>query len=107
MALNEARAWLIGYDIAEPKRLKKIHEYLKKIAIPVQYSLFFTESSARDIDKLSKVLAAAINPKHDDIRIYLLPLHTDIVYYGKRILPEGLLLLEANPNLASWSLLRK
>ena len=37
MALNAPRAWLITYDITNPKRLVRLHRFLIKQATPVQY----------------------------------------------------------------------
>lgn len=96
MALNESRSWLIAYDIADPQRLVRIHRYLKGEAVPVQYSIFATKTSANGIRRVRDELAKRVDPRRDDVRIYLLPHLLDISHLGQRSLPAGLLL----PNLA-------
>lgn len=34
------RTYLIMYDIADPKRLRKVHQLCKKYGLPQQYSVF-------------------------------------------------------------------
>lgn len=96
MALNETRSWLIAYDIADPRRLGRVHRYLKGEAVPVQYSVFAASATANGIRRVRDGLAKKINPRQDDVRIYLLPRPLDISCLGRPSLPEGLLL----PNLA-------
>lgn len=96
MALNEPRSWLIAYDIADPRRLGRVHRYLKGEAVPVQYSIFAANTSANGIRRVRDGLAKRIDPRQDDVRIYLLPCPLNISCLGQSFLPEGLLL----PNLA-------
>lgn len=93
MALNEKRVWLIAYDIADPKRLKRIHRYLKRDAMPVQYSLFVARASAARIGAVWAGLAGLIDEKRDDVRIYLVPSTPSVAVLGRRALPEGVDLL--------------
>jgi len=93
MALNETRTWLIAYDISSPKRLGRVHRYLKTVAVPVQYSVFAAEETAAGIQRIRNRLAEEINPKTDDVRIYPLPRNLELHHYGRHPLPEGLLLL--------------
>ncbi|MBU1664740.1 MAG: CRISPR-associated endonuclease Cas2 [Gammaproteobacteria bacterium] len=93
MALNESRTWLIAYDMTCPKRLGRVHRYLKTVAVPVQYSLFAAEETAQGIQRIRDALAQEINPKADDVRIYLLPMNLELHRYGRCALPEGLQLL--------------
>jgi len=93
MALNLTRTWLIAYDITCPKRLGRVHRYLKKHAIPVQYSVFTTQANDHGIRRIRDVLAAIINPKTDDVRMYPLPKVLEVHHVGRRSLPEGLHLL--------------
>lgn len=83
---------IISYDIADPKRLQRIHRFLKKVALPLQYSVFLLEADAKRIEQLEKQLATMINPRADDIRIYPLPLEPDWCALGKPLWGEGMLL---------------
>jgi CRISPR-associated protein Cas2 len=37
MALNQPLRYLIAYDIRNPKRLVRVHRYLRRQGMPVQY----------------------------------------------------------------------
>lgn len=104
MALNEARSWLIAYDIADPKRLRRVHGHLKKLAVPLQYSLFAASGTAQAIGRLRDGLAELINAREDDVRIYLVPKRLDISCYGRRLLPSDLTVLQAGAGGDIWRL---
>lgn len=104
MALNERRTWLIAYDISEPRRLGRVHRYIKTVATPAQYSLYVAEDTANGIRAVRDQLAELIDRRHDDVRIYQLPLRTKVIHYGRRSLPDGLLLAQADPARAGWKI---
>lgn len=105
MALNEKRTWLIAYDISQPRRLARVHRYIKTIAAPAQYSLYVAEDTAQGIQRIRDELAQLIDRREDDVRIYQLPKRTRIVHYGRRKLPDGLLLAQVDPALSHWQIL--
>ncbi len=105
MALNETRTWLIAYDITCPRRLGRVHRYLKTVAVPVQYSVFAAEETPAGIQRIRLALANIINPKNDDVRIYPLPNKLELHHYGRHPLPEGLLLLADQEGQAAGILL--
>lgn len=94
MALNAIRTWLIAYDIADPKRLARVHRYLKSKAVPVQYSVFVTRANVVQIGTIRSALADLIDPKADDVRIYQVPERPELVSLGTKALPDGIQLLE-------------
>jgi CRISPR-associated protein Cas2 len=94
MALNERRIFLIAYDIAHPRRLARVHRYVKSVATPAQKSLYVAHTTANEVRAIRDVLAGLIDRHEDDVRIYPLPQRTRILHYGKRPLPEGLLLVQ-------------
>jgi len=96
MAINQKRNWLIGYDIADPKRLGKIHRRLKKDAIPVQYSLFLYNGTQRDTRKLLDELALIINRKEDDVRAYPIPSNPEIHSIGQCGFLDNIILTDEN-----------
>jgi len=102
MALNERRTWLVAYDISEPRRLGRVHRYIKTVAMPAQYSLYVVEDTANGIRAVRDRLAELIDSRRDDVRIYLLPMRTKVLHYGRRSLPDGLLLAQADPAGAGW-----
>lgn len=90
MSKDHAREYIISYDIADPKRLGKIHRLLKKLAIPLQYSVFYTRMTERQREKLAQLLDKKICPQEDDIRIYPLPAGYNVDYLGTEPFLEGL-----------------
>lgn len=104
MALNEKRTWLIAYDISQPRRLARVHRYIKTVAAPAQYSLYVAEDTAQGIQRIRDELAQLIDPREDDVRIYQLPRRARIVHYGRRALPDGLLLAQAEPAQGLWEI---
>ncbi len=100
MAVNQRQLWLISYDIADPKRLVRVHRWLKSVGLPVQYSVFSASLNARELRHLREQLAARIHCKQDDIRFYPLPANPRQVCLGVQIFLEGIYLLESNIDLS-------
>jgi CRISPR-associated protein Cas2 len=73
MVLSAPRAWLITYDIADPKRLGRLHRLIVKHAVPVQYSVFYFEGSTGKMKTLMKEIEDRIDASKDDVRAYQLP----------------------------------
>lgn len=105
MALNDMRTWLVAYDIREPCRLQRVHRYLKRHAIPLQYSVFVTRANAAQLGNIRTGLAGIINGKVDDVRIYHIPDRTEAHTLGRMMLPEGVdvFLGEAGPVLLPFT----
>jgi CRISPR-associated protein Cas2 len=87
------KAHIITYDIGNPRRLRRIHRYLKKQAMPIQYSVFLIECDALQLKQVRDELEEMINPKQDDIRIYTLPLKPVIMTLGQQYMARGIYLL--------------
>jgi CRISPR-associated protein Cas2 len=83
-------ATLICYDIADPKRLGRVFRYLKKRAMPLQYSVFLFSGDDRQLERCLAGAAALIDEKHDDLRAYPLPARGFKARLGKAALPEGI-----------------
>lgn len=99
MAVNETRNWLIAYDIADPRRLARVHRFLTSQAVPVQYSVFATRSTPMKIGMLKADLAGLIDLREDDVRIYPIPEPADLAVLGRKALPEGLSVIEGRSDL--------
>ncbi len=82
--------YLIGYDIANPKRLCRIHRAMKTHATPIQYSIFLLEGSERALQYCLDEILPLMNPTEDDIRCYPLPQRGHQFRIGKAVLPEGI-----------------
>lgn len=83
--------YLIVYDITCPKRLNRLHRYLMKLAMPIQYSGFFLTADPRNLDTVMHGALALIDPKTDDLRCYPLPARGLARRIGKAALPAGIL----------------
>ncbi len=101
MSLREKTLHLVAYDISDPKRLIQVHRYLKKLGIPLQYSVFLLYITPLQKKQLVFRLTRLIDPREDDVRIYPLPRNPDWQWWGRSIfmedvhlsgipLPEGL-----------------
>lgn len=93
MPANRPGLYLLAYDIADPRRLTRVHRTVRRRGLPLQYSVFIIPGTAAEIDRLLVDLDAIIEPRADDIRVYPLPRQLDIVHYGRQWLSAGLQLL--------------
>lgn len=84
------RAFVIGYDIANPCRLQRVHREMCKHAAPLEYSVFLLigDQSAKDL--CLKKMAALIEDKEDDVRCYPLPIRGFQGRVGRASLPTGI-----------------
>jgi CRISPR-associated protein Cas2 len=97
MAANKPRLHLLAYDIADPRRLVRVHRAVRAFGMPLQYSVFIVPGTAATIDALVAELNGIIEPSEDDIRIYPLPAKPDITHYGRQWLADGIHLLGDDP----------
>ena len=67
----ERKGWyLVAYDIADPRRLAKIHRLLKKEGLAVQKSVFFAQGTESRINRLLDSIASMMTLREDDLRAY-------------------------------------
>jgi CRISPR-associated protein Cas2 len=92
MSISEKRSWLVAYDVADPRRLGRVHRYLKRCAIPVQYSVFVTRCDGRQLQRILGCIEEHIDRKEDDVRAYHLPDRCEVAVLGAQHLPDGILL---------------
>jgi CRISPR-associated endonuclease Cas2 len=82
--------YLICYDISHPRRLARLHRYLKKWAAPLQYSVFLMTGDQRQLTRCLIGAAEIIHPEEDDLRAYPLPKRGFKARLGRPTLPEGI-----------------
>lgn len=92
MADNQLRLYLIAYDIADPRRLSRVHRTLKKQGLPVQYSVFTLVTKRKALLRLLEGIENLIEPTEDDIRCYSLPENTKTHSLGKQYFPKDVML---------------
>lgn len=92
MSLHEKHPHLVAYDISDPKRLSRVHCYLKRLGIPLQYSVFLLYVTAIQRKQIAFRLNRLIDPRADDVRIYPLPKNPDWQWWGRPMWVEGVTL---------------
>lgn len=82
--------YVICYDISHPKRLCRVFRFLKKCAMPLQYSVFLFTGDDRQLNRLMDQLLSHIDQEEDDLRAYPLPKRGFKARLGKATLPDGI-----------------
>lgn len=83
-------AYLVCYDIADPRRLSRVFRLLKGIGRHLQYSVFHCVLTWQQLTGLEAELKELIEEKEDDVRIYPLPADEKVFVLGcGDRLPEG------------------
>jgi CRISPR-associated protein Cas2 len=59
--------WLVAYDIADPKRLRKVARACEDFGLRKQYSVFFCRLSAVDLVRLRSRLYDVIDLDRDQV----------------------------------------
>ncbi len=98
MADSQSGLYLIAYDIANPRRLSRVHRTLKKQGLPVQYSVFTVVMKRKALLRLLESINQLIHRVEDDIRCYRLPENTDIKTLGRQYFPEDVMLFTGGIN---------
>lgn len=65
--------YLIAYDVRSPKRLQRVHYYLRKQALAVQKSVFMVQTDASGLAEIERQLRQRVNTTEDDLRLYAIP----------------------------------
>lgn len=84
---------ILAYDIANPKRLQRVHRIVRDYGIPLQYSVFILHLSRRMLLQLLEELRAEIDERKDDIRVYPVARKPRLIHLGRNSLPAGVYLL--------------
>lgn len=79
--MTEARLYLIAYDVASPKRWRRVVKAVKKLGRRAQLSVFVCRATPRRIRRLEEQLRRILNASEDRLMIIDLGLPTgdDIV----------------------------
>jgi CRISPR/Cas system-associated endoribonuclease Cas2 len=82
--------WIIGYDIADPRRLERIHRAMVRRAMPIEYSVFLFLGTEKALRECLAAVENLMDEKADDVRCYPLPARGLQERIGKATLPEGI-----------------
>jgi CRISPR-associated protein Cas2 len=84
--------FLICYDIANPKRLGRVHRRAVKHAAFVQYSVYYLIGAKSDLDAMLGDIQDVIDDDQDDVRAYTVEPLSDAIRVGACWLPEDIFL---------------
>lgn len=73
MTLPLKHWYLIAYDVRDPKRLRKVHYYLRKQALAVQKSVFIIHTDLATLARIEGQLRQRVVEREDDLRLYAIP----------------------------------
>lgn len=90
MAEKKRRLYIVCYDIREPKRLSRVHRYLSRRGVAMQYSVFLVYTHSVGLSRILDGLNGIIEPRRDDVRAYPLPPNLDYVHRGRVLFPDGI-----------------
>lgn len=82
--------YLIAYDIADPRRLQRLHRALRKEALAVQRSLYLLAGSVSRVEGLMDQWEALLDPQQDDLRAYPVDAPERLWLSGQRLLQGDL-----------------
>ena len=87
--MKPATAWLVCYDIAEPRRLARVWRAVREFGVPLQYSVFWARLDGIGLGEALGAIATRIDPRADDVRLYPLPENVQIPGLGRDVVPIG------------------
>lgn len=93
MPTHRQRPYLLCYDIADPKRLQRVHRIAIQHGIQWQYSVYYHYLNRRQAEALMNEIAEVIEADEDDVRLYPISGTPDIRTLGRKPLSEGVYLL--------------
>ena len=89
--------YLVGYDIADPKRLGKLAKLMTSYGTRVQYSFFHCAISDRQKKKMKDQIGAIV--KEDEDQVIILPVaekqlqEMECIGYGVHLEAEGIIIV--------------
>lgn len=92
MPASRRTSWLICYDIADPRRLQRVHRTACRHATPLQYSVFHAVATRNEILTALRDIESHIDSLQDDVRAYPLLTATRPVIVGRSRLASGVML---------------
>lgn len=100
MPERRLRLYLVCYDIANPKRLGRLHRFVQDFAVMAQYSVYLAWLTPERLEALGSGILERIDPRVDDVRIYPLPENISVDVLGRGAAPKGVYFFEGD---GPWS----
>lgn len=70
MTLDTTQAYLVVYDIADPRRLRRVHATCLRFGDPLQESVFLCRLALKELVRLQARLAGILRAEEDSVRYY-------------------------------------
>ncbi len=61
---------VLAYDVRDPKRLQRVHYYLRKRALPLQKSVFLLHCTSSVLAETLQGVRERVALREDDVRLY-------------------------------------
>lgn len=84
------QAWVMAYDVCDPRRLVRMHRAMCRHAMPIEYSVFWFTGSPADRLRCLREVLPLLNASMDDLRLYALAARGFRVRLGAPVLPQGI-----------------
>ena len=68
--MSWARLWLVAYDVAHPKRLRRVAKLLESVGERQQKSVFELAAGPDERQRITRRLAAIISPEEDQVLLH-------------------------------------
>lgn len=91
MSLHQTARWTVTYDIADARRGVRVHRFMCRHGVPLQYSVFLVEASSAEMQRLLADLKEHIAWSADDVRAYRWPAEAECHQLGTPLLPDDVL----------------
>ncbi|SDN92815.1 CRISPR-associated protein Cas2 [Desulfonauticus submarinus] len=62
--------YVVAYDVCSPRRLSRIHKFLKDFGVPVQYSVFECDLDLEQINKMIAGIKDILDLEEDSLIVY-------------------------------------
>lgn len=85
--------YLVCYDIANPKRLGKVHRRAVNHAAFIQYSVYYLQGSQSDLESMLSDIQDVIDDAEDDVRAYSVAPLEEAIQRGVTWLPEDIMVI--------------
>ena len=96
---NEAHWHIICYDIADPRRLRKVHKLLKSESLYLQRSIYAYKGTRLELAQLKQKILTKIDLKEDLVWGYQMPKQAFLHYWGKSPFMEGVYISNMPPSI--------
>jgi CRISPR-associated protein Cas2 len=60
--------WLVAYDIADPRRLRRVHRICRRYGNALQKSVFLCNLSSAELGQMQSAMSRVLHPAHDSVR---------------------------------------